>query len=104
MAQGKPHFAYFGGKIVPFEQATISVMTHALNYGTAVFGGLRGYWNEDEEQLFVFRPHDHFERFIQSASLLRTQLAQTPAQLVAILLDLLRTEGFHENCYIRPLA
>lgn len=102
--QGKPNYAFFEGKIVPFEDAKISVMTHALNYGTGVFGGLRGYWNADEEQLFVFRPHDHFERFLQSANMMRIDLAFQPADLVHILLDLLRTEGLRENCYVRPLA
>lgn len=104
MAQNKPKFAYFEGKIVPFEQATVSVMTHALNYGTAVFAGLRGYWNENEEQLYIFRPLDHFERFLQSASLLRMRLDHTPESLTELLRELLRTENYHENCYIRPLA
>lgn len=104
MAQGKPSFAFFKGKIVPIEEAKVSVVTHALNYGTGVFGGLRGYWNADEEQLFVFRPHDHFERFIQSGQLIRIQLRYTAEELVQILGDLLRTENYHENCYIRPLA
>ncbi len=102
--QGKPHYAFFDGRIVPFEQATVSVLTHSFNYGTGVFGGLRGYWNDDEEQLYVFRPLDHFERLIQSAALLRIRLPYTPAELNDILNDLLRTEGFRQNCYIRPLA
>lgn len=102
--QGKPKFAFFEGKIVPFADAKISVMSHALNYGTGVFGGLRGYWNDDEQQLFVFRPHDHFERFVQSAGLIRINIPHTVPQLVEILNELLRTEAFHENVYIRPLA
>jgi branched-chain amino acid aminotransferase len=102
--QGKPKFAFFEGKIVPIEDAKISVMTHAFNYGTGVFGGLRGYWNDDENQLFVFRPHDHFERLTQSASLLRITVPHSVPQLVSILNELLRTEGFRENVYIRPLA
>ena len=101
--QTKPKFAYFRGDIVPFEEATISVMTHALNYGTAVFGGLRGYWNADEEQLYIFRPLDHFERLIQSAKLLRMDIGKTKEDLLAIITELLRKENYHENCYIRPL-
>jgi branched-chain amino acid aminotransferase len=102
--QGKPKYAYFKGNIVPFEQATVSVMTHALHYGTAVFGGLRAYWNDDEQQLFIFRPLDHFERFLQSASMLRMNLGLTNTDITDILCQLLRTENFHENAYIRPLA
>lgn len=102
--QGRPRFAFFDGQIVPFEQATVSVLTHSFNYGTGVFGGLRGYWNDDEEQLYVFRPLDHFERLIQSASLMRIHIPYTAAELNDILNNLLRTEGFRQNCYVRPLA
>ncbi|MFN8380035.1 MAG: branched-chain amino acid transaminase [Anaerolineae bacterium] len=102
--QGRPRYAFFNGHIVPFEQATVSVLTHAFNYGTGVFGGLRGYWNDDEEQLYVFRPLDHFERFIQSAQLMRIRIPFTAAELNDILNNLLRAEGFRQNCYVRPLA
>ena len=99
-----PNYAFFKGKIVPYSEAKVGVMTHALNYGTGCFGGLRGYWNEEEEQLFVFRPYDHFTRFLQSARLLRMDLGYTDEELVNITLDLLRAEGFRQDCYIRPLA
>ena len=102
--QGRPRYAFFDGHIVPFEQATVSVLTHSFNYGTGVFGGLRGYWNDDEEQLYVFRPLDHFERLIQSASLLRIRIPYTAEELNDILNTLLRAENFRQNCYIRPLA
>jgi branched-chain amino acid aminotransferase len=104
MAQGRPTYAFFDGKILPMAEAQVSVMTHAFNYGTGVFGGLRGYWNADEAQLFIFRPLDHFERFIQSANLLRIQVPYSCEELIDILTDLLRKENFRENCYIRPIA
>jgi branched-chain amino acid aminotransferase len=102
--QTKPKYAYFKGQIVPFEQATVSVLTHALNYGTAVFGGIRAYWNEEEEQLFIFRPYDHFTRLIQSASLLRMNVGMTAHDITETLRTLLRQEGYRQNCYIRPLV
>lgn len=101
--QGRPQYAFFNGEIVPIEQATIGVMTHALHYGTAVFGGLRGYWNKDEDQLYVMRPHDHFKRLLASAGLLRMNFDYTPQDLTDILMELLRTEDMRQNCYIRPL-
>ncbi|MDZ4768749.1 MAG: branched-chain amino acid transaminase [Chloroflexota bacterium] len=104
VAQTKPKHAFFEGRIVPFEDAKVSVMTHALNYGTGVFGGLRAYWNEAENDLFIFRPFDHFERFLQSSRLLRMNLPYSEADLTQILIDLLRTEDYHENVYVRPLA
>jgi branched-chain amino acid aminotransferase len=100
----KPKFAFFEGKIVPIEEAKVGVMTHAFNYGTGVFAGMRAYWNADEEQLFIYRPYEHFERLHQSASLMRIKLPYTPDELTSILAELLRTEGFHENVYIRPVA
>ncbi len=102
--QAKPKYAYFKGEIVPFEQATVSVLTHALNYGTAVFGGLRAYWNEDEEELYIFRPLDHFQRLIQSASLLRIDIGMTAEELKSTLTTLLQKEAYRQNCYVRPLA
>ncbi|MEP7380560.1 MAG: branched-chain amino acid transaminase [Gemmatimonadota bacterium] len=97
-------FAFFDNRIVPIAEAQVSVMTHALHYGTSVFAGMRGYWNTEEEELFIFRPHDHFTRFLQSGKLLRMALPYTTQELTAILISLLRAEGFRENCYIRPLA
>jgi len=104
MSSNLPKFAYFRGQIVPFEQATVSVMNHTLNYGTGAFGGIRGYWNEDEQQLFVFRPLDHFQRVLDSARMLSFELGHTPESLLAVLLDLLRKEGWRSNVYIRPLV
>src|SRR5688572_12409049 len=85
-----PGFAYFQGKIVPYGEAKIGVMTHALNYGTGVFGGIRAYWNDEQQQLFVFRPHDHFRRFLNSAKLLLMDVGRSEDELVNITLDLLR--------------
>lgn len=98
-----PKFAYFKGEIVPYKEAKIGVMTHALNYGTGAFGGLRGYWNPEMEQLFVFRPHDHFKRLLNSAKLIAAEVDQDPESLLDITLDLLRHEDYREDIYIRPL-
>jgi len=99
-----PKFAYFEGRIVPYSEARVPVMTQALNYGSACFGGLRGYWNNAEQQLFIFRPLDHFKRFLNSARILFMNLGLDEAQLTQIAINLLRTEGYHEDVYIRPLA
>ncbi|MBI4315583.1 MAG: branched-chain amino acid transaminase [Chloroflexi bacterium] len=99
-----PNYAFFRGRVVPYSEAKVGVMTHALNYGTAVFGGLRGYWNSDEQQLFVFRPLDHFRRFLQSAQLLLMEFPYTAEQLADATMELLRTEDYHTDCYVRPLG
>ena len=99
-----PKYAYFKGKIVPYSEAKVGVMTHALNYGTAVFGGIRAYWNEEEEQLYIFRPYDHYRRFLNSAKLLCMELGHTPESLTEVTKELLRAEGHRCDVYIRPLA
>jgi len=99
-----PTYAYFSGKIVPYGEAKVGVLTHALNYGTAAFGGLRGYWNADEEQLYLFRPLDHYRRFLSSARLILLDIDHTPESLVAETLELLKLEGYRRNIYVRPLA
>ena len=99
-----PNYAFFKGKVVPYKEANVGILTHALNYGSAVFGGLRAYWNATEEQLFVFRPMDHFKRFLQSGQLMCMQVPYSAEQLVNALTELMRKEGHKEDCYIRPLA
>lgn len=99
-----PKHAYFQGKIVPYSEAKVGVATHALNYGTGVFGGMRGYWNNDKKKVYVFRPADHFERFLNSCRLMCIELEETPQSLIKKLLDLLHTDNYQQDIYIRPLA
>ena len=99
-----PKHAYFKGKIVPYSEAKVGVLTHALNYGTAAFAGVRAYWNEQEKQLYIFRAYDHYHRFLNSAKLLCMQLDHTPETLTQLTVDLLRLDGYQQDIYIRPLA
>jgi branched-chain amino acid aminotransferase len=96
--------AYFEGSIVPIEQAKVSITCNTLHYGTGCFGGLRGYWNEKQEQLYAFRLVDHYKRFLNSAKLLFCRLDYTPERLAEITVELLSREGWRQNCYIRPIA
>ncbi len=99
-----PRHAYFRGKIVPYSEAKVGVATHALNYGTAVFGGMRGYWNAEKKKLFVFRPLDHYERFLNSCRMMCMEIHHTPESLTELTLELLRQDAYEQNIYIRPLA
>lgn len=100
----QPKHALFKGKIVPYSEAKVGILTHALNYGTAAFGGIRAYWNEAEEQLFIFRPGDHYRRLLNSAKLLLMDLDYTPEDLSEITIQLLQKEDYHCDVYIRPLV
>lgn len=99
-----PNYSYFKGRIIPFSEANVSILTHALNYGTAAFGGLRAYWNEEEGQLYLFRPRDHFRRLLNSAKLLAMEFDYTPEELIGITKELVRKEGYEQDVYIRPLV
>jgi branched-chain amino acid aminotransferase len=99
-----PNFAFFKGRIVPYSEAKVGVLTHTFNYGTGVFGGVRAYWNNDEDQLFIFRPHDHFRRFLESAKLLLMELPYSESDIVQFTIDLLRMENYRTDCYIRPIC
>lgn len=99
-----PNYAYFQGKIVPYSEAKIGVMTHALNYGTAIFGGVRGYWNDAEEELFIFRPQDHLKRLYNSAKLMVMDIPVGPDELMERMVELLQMEGHRQDVYLRPMA
>jgi branched-chain amino acid aminotransferase len=99
-----PRNAYFQGRIVPYSEAKVGVATHALNYGTAVFGGLRGYWNDEKKKIFVFRPLDHYKRFLNSCRMMCMEFDHTPESLTDLTLELLRQDAYQQNIYIRPLA
>ena len=97
-----PKHVYFEGKIVPFEDAKISVATHALHYGTGVFGGLRGYWNDEKKKLFIFRPYDHYHRLLNSGRMMNMHIPFDEEGLIQLTLDLIHTEGWQTDIYIRP--
>ena len=99
-----PNYAYFRGEIVPYSEAKVGVLTHGLNYGTAVFAGVRAYWNEELKQLYVFRAADHFKRLLNSAKVMFMDFDHSPESLTKLTLKLLRKEGYRCDIYIRPLA
>jgi len=97
-------YAFFKDKFVPIEDAKISIMTHAFNYGTGAFEGIRAYWNEDDKQLYVFRLPEHYDRLHQSCRILKIDLKYATKELCDITCELLRKEGYTEDTYIRPVA
>ena len=94
--------AFFEGKIVPLADAKVSIATHGFLYGTSVFGGMRSYWNEEKKRLFVFRPYDHFRRLLQSARMMAMQSSYDEESLIELTLDLLRTDNWRQDIYMRP--
>lgn len=95
--------AYFREKFVPLADANINIMTHAFNYGTGCFEGIRGYWNEDDRQLYLFRMPEHYQRLLTSARILGLSCQHSVEELCAITTELIRRNEHREDCYIRPI-
>jgi branched-chain amino acid aminotransferase len=94
--------AYFEGKFVPLKDANLNIRTHALQYATAFFGGMRAYYNGTKKNLFLFRLEDHHTRLRQSAKILRMHWAMPYEEFKNITLKMLRDGEWQENCYLRP--
>jgi branched-chain amino acid aminotransferase len=95
-------YAYFRGEIVPFEDAKISVATHALQYGTGAFGGIRGYMDANGETINIFRLPQHCRRLMNSARLLRSKLNVDADSLAQVIQDLVLKNNPQSDIYIRP--
>jgi branched-chain amino acid aminotransferase len=104
MDKDLPILCYFQGKVMPLSEAKIGILTHALSYGTACFEGIRGYYNEDHGQLYLFRVREHYERLHNSARVLMMNLRHSPDELVEITTELLKRSGIYEDAYVRPSA
>jgi len=92
------------GKVIPSAEAQIGIASPAAKYGIGVFEGLRGYWNADDEQLYVFRLREHLARLKQSMKLLRLDDEYTIEQLEACVLDMIRANDFKTTIQMRITA
>jgi branched-chain amino acid aminotransferase len=91
------------GRLVPYDEAKIHIMTPAIRYGAIAFEGIRGYWHEGEEQLYLFRAPEHVERLLQSGRLMGMEdPKETAAQILDLIAELARANGVREDIHIRP--
>ncbi|MDP8947029.1 MAG: branched-chain amino acid transaminase [Actinomycetota bacterium] len=103
-AASDAEWCYHGGEHVKMGDIRLSPATHALNYGTGVFEGIRAYWNERRGTLQVLKLKEHYERFEKSCRMLRIDLPHSVEELCEITLEILRRNAPREDTYIRPLA
>ena len=89
---------------MPLAEAKIGVMTNSLHYGTAVFEGIRGNWNEEQKQMYLFRLKEHYERLHVGCQVLKMDLPYTVDELCKITIELAEKCNLHEDIYVRPLA
>ncbi|MBI4331870.1 MAG: branched-chain amino acid transaminase [Chloroflexi bacterium] len=96
--------AFFKGKFTPLADARVSILTHALHYGTACFEGIRGNWNEEAKQIYLFRVREHYERLHRSCRIIKINLPHTVDELFRITVELVERNGYKEDVYVRPVA
>lgn len=95
---------FMNGEFIPAEQGVIPIRTHGFSYGTGCFEGIRGYWNAEDQQIYLFRIREHYERFLRSCKILQISLPYTAEQLVAISIELIKRNGQGQDVYLRPMA
>jgi branched-chain amino acid aminotransferase len=95
---------FMNGEFIPAERGVISVRTHAFAYGTACFEGIRGYWNEEEQQVYLFRAREHYERLLRSCRILQISLPYTVDQFMDLSTELVRRNNQRQDVYLRPVA
>jgi branched-chain amino acid aminotransferase len=99
-----PSYAYFQKQFIPLEEAKIGIMTNAFHYGSAIFEGIRGNWNDKQKQAYIFRLKEHYERLARGCKVLNITLHHSIDELCRITVELVEKCGFQEDVYIRPVA
>ena len=92
---------WMNGRLVPFKDAKVHVLTHALHYSTAVFEGIRCYNTPNGPA--IFRLPEHIDRFFNSSKLYGMKIRYTKKQIIDAIIKTVKTSGLKE-CYIRPIA
>lgn len=95
-------YYFMDGNYVDAAKAMIPVRTHAFLYGTAVFEGIRAYWNEEEKQLYAFRVPEHYERLIRSGKIMMMESPYDVEGYCRVTKELLKKNGYKQDCYMRP--
>jgi len=95
---------FMNGEFIPAERGVISVRTHGFSYGTGCFEGIRGYWSKEDQQIYLFRLREHYERLLRSSKILRMELPYTIDQLIEISVELIRGNNQREDVYLRPVV
>ena len=92
---------WMNGKFVPFKDANVHVLTHALHYSTAVFEGIRCYNTPNGSA--IFRLTEHVDRLFNSAKLYDMKMRYTKKQITDAIIRTVKASGL-KDCYIRPIA
>jgi branched-chain amino acid aminotransferase len=97
----KETLVWFKGSIVPLSQATINILSPSNQFGANVFEGLRGYWNEKLEQMFIFRLDEHTNRLMNSVKMMRFDSQFSESDLRESVLATVKANSFTEDIACR---
>lgn len=97
-------FAYLNGEIVPWADAKVHVFSPVAKYGIGIFEGIRAYWNEKDEQLYLFRLKEHLDRYAFSQKAMRFDAGPYDAELTDALIELCRANRFRTTVHVRMMA
>jgi branched-chain amino acid aminotransferase len=98
------YWVYLDGEVKRYDDARVGLMTHALQYGTGVFEGIRGYWSPEHEQLFILKLREHYRRMQNSVKILKLKIPMSLDELCETSIELIRRNNFRQDVYIRPFA
>jgi len=101
MAKVSAELIWFNGELIPWQNATVHVMSHALHYGSSVFEGIRAY--NTHKGTCIFRLKEHIERLFDSAKIYRMNIPYTPEQIMQACKDAVVSNKL-KSAYLRPLA
>lgn len=100
----QPRFLWWDGQLVPWQEATVHITQMHWSAVSAIFEGIMAYWNEEEEELFVFRLDSHLQRFLRSQKLMRMRPDYSVQQLMEAIAGLLRANEHRSDTYVFPYA
>ena len=100
----EPTYAFFKNEFVPLSEAKLGVMTNFIHYGTGVFEGIRGNWNDKKGKLFLFCLKEHYERLHRGCQIIKIDLPYSVEKMCQITTELVKKDAFKEDVYVRPLA
>lgn len=100
----RPRYVWLDSQIVPYESAKIHALSTAFKYAAIVYEGIRGYWSQESDQLFLFRVDDHLRRLEDSAKVARMAIPASSHELKDMIVELARANKLREDIHVRLLV
>ncbi|HUS70751.1 MAG TPA: branched-chain amino acid transaminase [Anaerolineae bacterium] len=102
MTSEHPTYIWMNGEFIPWEEAKLHVTTAAVQTGSRVFEGMRAYWNDSQEQLYIFKMEEHLRRLAQSMKMMRMNLDFSLEEIRQALVDVLVKNDLREDVHLSP--